>query len=38
MLYIYDFIDPVEIFYLHVFSDSFLMAYGACVYLKSVTK
>ena len=25
-------------FYLHGFSDPFLLAYGACVYLKPVTK
>ena len=36
--YIYDFNDPVENFYLHGFSDSSLIAYGACVYLKTVTK
>ena len=36
--YIYDFNDPVENFYLHGFSDSSLIAYGACVYLKTVAK
>ena len=36
--YIYDFNDPVESFYLHDFSDSSLIGYGTCVYLKAVTK
>ena len=35
---IYDFNNPVEKLYLHGFSDSSLIAYGARVYLKTVTK
>ena len=30
--------DPVQSFYLYGFSDLSLLAYGACVYLKAVTK
>ena len=33
-----DFNDPVENFSLHSFSDSSFITYGACVYLKTVTK
>ena len=36
--YIYHFNDSVENLYLHGFFDSSLIAYGACVYLKTVTK
>ena len=30
--------DPIEFDYLHGFSDASTLAYGACVYIKSVSK
>ena len=36
--FVYHIHDPVEKSILHGFSDASLVAYGACVYLKSVTR
>ena len=36
--YVYQFDDPIDSYYLHGFSDSWLAAYAACIYLKSVSR
>ena len=36
--FIHDVNDPIEFIYLHGFSDASTLAYGACIYIKSVTK
>ena len=36
--FVYDINDPIEFVYLHGFSDTSTLAYGACVYIKSVSK
>ena len=36
--FVYDMNDPIDFVYLHGFSDASTLAYGPCVYIKSVSK
>ena len=36
--FVYDMNDHIKFVYLHGFSDASTLAYGACVYIKSVSK